>query len=54
MIWTGEEMAMDGKHEKGPASSLGRLSRRAFLSQMGVAGVATAAGINSGTRTLTR
>jgi xanthine dehydrogenase YagT iron-sulfur-binding subunit len=37
-------MAIDEKDEKEPASSLGRLSRRAFLSHMGAAGVATAAG----------
>jgi xanthine dehydrogenase YagT iron-sulfur-binding subunit len=37
-------MAHDEKDEKEPASSLGKLSRRAFLSHVGAAGVATAAG----------
>ena len=37
-------MAIDDKDQKEPASSLGRLSRRAFLSHVGAAGVVTAAG----------
>ncbi|MBB6144684.1 xanthine dehydrogenase YagT iron-sulfur-binding subunit [Silvibacterium bohemicum] len=37
-------MAIDEKDEKEPASSLGKLSRRAFLSHVGAASVATAAG----------
>ena len=36
-------MAMDDNEVRDPATSLGRLSRRAFLSRMGAAGVATAA-----------
>ena len=35
-------MAVDEKEKREPASSLGRLSRRSFLSHMGAAGVATA------------
>ena len=36
-------MAIDDTHDQTPATSLGRLSRRSFLSRMGAAGVATAA-----------
>lgn len=36
-------MAIDGKDKQEPTSSLGRLSRRSFLTQVGAAGVATAA-----------
>src|SRR5436305_7183606 len=36
-------MAIDDKDLRDPATSLGRLSRRSFLSRMGAAGVATAA-----------
>jgi xanthine dehydrogenase YagT iron-sulfur-binding subunit len=36
-------LAVDEKDTKEPTSSLGKLSRRSFLSQMGAAGVATAA-----------
>ena len=35
-------MANDDKQDQDPASSLGRLSRRSFLSRMGAAGVTTA------------
>jgi xanthine dehydrogenase YagT iron-sulfur-binding subunit len=35
-------VAVDEKEKRDPASSLGRLSRRSFLSHMGAAGVATA------------
>jgi xanthine dehydrogenase YagT iron-sulfur-binding subunit len=37
------KLAVDEKDSKEPTSSLGRLSRRSFLSHMGAAGVATAA-----------
>ena len=36
-------MAIEGKDKQEPTSSLGRLSRRSFLSHVGAAGVATAA-----------
>jgi xanthine dehydrogenase YagT iron-sulfur-binding subunit len=36
-------LAIDEKDTKGPTSSLGKLSRRSFLSHIGAAGVATAA-----------
>ncbi len=36
-------MAVDEKEKREPTSSLGKLSRRSFLSHMGAAGVATAA-----------
>ena len=36
-------MAIDDNPDQTPATSLGRLSRRSFLSRMGAAGVATAA-----------
>jgi xanthine dehydrogenase YagT iron-sulfur-binding subunit len=36
-------LAINGKDKQEPTSSLGRLSRRSFLTQVGVAGVATAA-----------